>query len=436
MPRPTASHRSSLRSSSVARGLLSALAVAGAAALGCDTTAGREQGTVGSAPGGDDGKFDHDGQDTAPICRAFSEHFCAEDEASCGWDWRQGYIALDCSLMHGDRAGYVNDPVLLEEREALLGELAVFGEDASPGIGRARKCAVLEQARQLCADGSATPRVTLEIPEQQRGDDGWEGLAERLQTRTASCHPGALFDCHPYVPDYASIRSKMKDPTIFGAAVQELSQEATYCTGQVVGDLGYATTIPRYSTLDQTTTPWTCSEEEAQAGAFDSALAEHGGTILGYDAASLLNLECPLRKALVECVAPNLGDAEACELYIATGAAVSGTRYPGVSADYCFSIVVGRRSDGDSAHSEGRAIDLNNNVSGHLNSGNIAGCIGDHNKQTKGESCTNAFVTARVDLAPEFVAVMEGCGFQWLGRASNAEGGAFGCDPMHFELDL
>ena len=54
--------------------------------------------------------------------------------------------------------------------------------------------------------------------------------------------------------------------------------------------------------------------------------------------------------------------------------------------------------------------------------------------------CTNRSETARLDLPPRFVSLMEGCGFSWGGHwgdpagDAEAEGRHLGCDPMHFEL--
>lgn len=398
------------------------LLVTALALIACDGADDGRDPSAGLDPDGD-GKYDDEGLESGTICEQFEAVFDRNDcgGVECGgtWDWRSedARIGSDCSLWRPD--GTYIAQVHHRGLTMLMDRVGLAGESGEEGLRR--KCAVLEQARQLCAFGSFTPTMD--------GETTWPDATELRQTRTASCHPGAEHECDPLEPDYDAIRAASHTPL---SASSPVWAEPTYCTGQVVGEHGYATTVPS-DTAFGTVTSWQCSPEESERAFLDQRLAEHGGLVLGYDAAALMNLECPVRKALVDCVAPNLGDGQACSVLSGNGS-VAGVTYPGISADYCLSIVLGRDAgpeDCTTAHCDGRAIDLNNNVEGYRNSGNITGCIG-----TDDPGCTNVFRQARIDLPPQFVAVMEGCGFQWLGRADNAEGGHLGCDPMHFELIL
>lgn len=362
----------------------------------------------------------------APICQQLDEAFCTEGEGSCEWDWRSTSINQDCSVTLD--TGYLTRA---DERfQQLLDTVALPGE-VEAGSGIARRCAILEQTRQLCADGVSVPdlRVGVEIHE-----EAYEAQTEANQTRVASCHPGAEVACRPIDPEYANIRAASLT-TLTDTGFSPVPP--TYCTGQVVGEEGYATTVPDDATFGRVTS-WTCSDAE-RSGEHLTRYDELDTMLLGMDRGEFAAMECPIRKALLDCVVPNLGEGQPCWL-----GSHEGTVYSDQTGDYCYSLSLGRDLDDNrepctgTAHCEGRALDFNNNLPGHLNGGNIANCVA----PGSGVDCTNQFRAPHIDLPPRFVAIMEGCGFQWLGRTGSSasspvsEGGAYGCDPMHFELIL
>ena len=412
-------------------GAIAALLLAGLAPIACDPGDGRGGGGLGQMDG--DGKFDTDtssAEYSEEICLDFDEAFCPAGTDACDWDWDAdgAYIAQSCTLINADGTYEVDS----EGREGLLDQVSLPGESREDG--RARKCMILEQARQLCANGSYTPPITtIEVHR-----EGWIGATERNQTRTSSCHPGAEYLCDPIESDYDEIRDA-STTTLLGAELVPVAP--TYCSGQVVGDRGYATEIPADAMIGRTT-DWERDEALDEVAEVGQRLEAYGGSILGMEASTLMNLQNPVRRALIDCVAPNLGEGTPCTLESTTDD-LEGDQYA-MTGDYCFETVrhrrdipAGQETCEGNAHCEGRAIDLNNNIEGHLNSGNIVNCVA-----SSDPNCTNEYRAPRVDLPPQFVRVMEGCGFQWLGRDGStgavlgSEGGHFGCDPMHFQLEL
>lgn len=430
---PASSCRSSARLvRPLGLGLASVL-VLGLGLTACDDASGRD-GLSGEL--GPDGKFDTDGDGSEvvePICGRFDELYCAAGEDACVWDWRNVPIAEDCSAVKV-AGGYVtsSDPGLAELLETV----------ARPGDvdGLKRKCVLVEEVRQLCAQGRYVPNLRVGV---ELADQSWVEPTLANQTRTSSCHPGAEYACDPLDPSGADPRDRSYEEiralsrTDLDDA-QLVPAPQSYCSGEVAGDRGYATTIPSEAAFG-TVTSWSCSDVESTEAFVQERLEPFDGVLLGMPASTVMSFECPIRKALVDCVAPNLGEPTACTL-----GSDPGTSYASLSGDYCYRMVQGRKTNPDgtactgTAHCEGTGLDFNNNVLGHLNGGNISGCI----EQNAGPSCTEGFRSPLIDLPPQFVAVMEGCGFQWLGRtgadASSpvSEGGRFGCDPMHFELIL
>ncbi len=374
----------------------------------------------------------------------------------CGpaWDWTTNGFNADCTLVNpGQQPEYIAQHI---GRDLLLDAVGVAGEANNgsvpqgscadigyTGEGCRRRCAVLEQARTLCTQQPYIPDFAVGTTD-----------AERRQTRQALCHPGMEVGCIPAeTPDYVEVASRIESDDELRAAMQAraaelLDQPHNYCTGQVQGGadgatstvhIPYATAIPPYA-VPGADALWTC---EADGGAtedpygsnaeIDAALQPYGGTLLGMGTSDINGLACRLKRALLECVAPNLGEGGLCQTELDS----TGTEYapwPG----YCFGLSLGRSQapfcseprHADNAHCNGRAIDLNGPLDlDYANDGNIVGCL-----TTDGPACTNTFTIPRVDLPPGLVAVMEGCGLQWLGRSNQAEGGAFGCDPMHFEV--
>ncbi|WP_428267934.1 hypothetical protein [Haliangium sp.] len=258
--------------------------------------------------------------------------------------------------------------------------------------------------------------------------------------RSNLCHAGAEVSCGPnarHQPNFGLIlQTANRSPNVTIEPAPE-----TYCTGQTVDGQGYATTRPALGEVQ-----WQC------AGSDEQELADVQP--LGFGGSG--SLDCRVRKALVECVEPNLLrvnrnlDPVECTLYKPAddddydpdGDGVVELRGRLFTAtddlamvDYCISIVLGVGS-GD--HASTLAIDFNNGVfptddfdpaEQYNNSGNITGCVG-----APSGTCSNIRYTPRIDLPPVFVSIMEGCGFEWLGRFDAAEGGYLGCDPMHFAL--
>jgi len=376
-----------------------------------------------------------------------------ETLVSCGpaWDWRANSFNGDCTLETGAQviAQHRGRDLLLDAAglpdEADNGSLAVDTCSGSYteyfGQGCKRRCAILEQARTLCAGQPYVPDFDDDDNQPAATD------VEQRQTRRALCHPGVEVNCEPEdAPDYASITATIQDATLRDAMQQQLSglveMSHNYCTGQVQGGANgatslehvpYATAIPPYAVPGAEEGMWTCpgGEDPHDIDAIEAILRSYGGSLLGMTSSDIDNLVCPLERALLECVAPNLGAGTPCT----TAIDADGTAY-GPWTDYCFGFALGKSNESfcatadGNAHCDGRAIDLNSRLEDdYANDGNIDQCVG----LPEGE-CTNTFEVPRLDLPPGFVAVMEGCGLQWLGRSNLAEGGNSGCDPMHFEV--
>lgn len=371
-------------------------------------------------------------------------------EVSCGdaWDWRTNGFNADCTLsVAGGTPSYITEHVgrdLLLDIAGLPGEVDTGLDGSSnpidyPGEGVSRRCAILEQARTLCTDSPYIPQY----------DVGGRTDAERRQTRQALCQPGLEVRCVPSeTPDYAAIAGQITTDPITRTRLQAGADELVdpphnYCTGQVQGGVDgetseehtpYAAIIPAHA-VPGAEAVWDCSEGDSYASdeQIEAALAPHGGTLLGMNSGGINGLTCPLKRALLECVAPNLGVATPCT----TALDPVGSMYS-AWPDYCFGFALGlsdqsyceRAGNENNAHCNGRAIDLNSQLqSDYVNDGNIVQCVA-----SSDPSCTNSFAVPRLDLPPGFVAIVEGCGLQWLGRSNDAEGGRFGCDPMHFEV--
>ncbi|QQR89871.1 MAG: M15 family metallopeptidase [Myxococcales bacterium] len=269
-------------------------------------------------------------------------------------------------------------------------------------------CAVLQQTLSLCKEGSY-----------QQG-------SEPLVTHKTSCHPNANFHCDRYHPDFAEILGNAELSFTGGLKTTEDS----YCTGQVAYETGYSQQIPAQPVQ------WSCKGDDAET--LMQAM-EHTESIFAWTVWPLSNIteceeseedsvfcnQCKVVKALLECVLPNLGPSKECTMPGPEN--TSGRKYQ-KTGDYCYRMTQLTGGLGASAHSAGLAFDLNNlsHPLANRNNGNIFS-LGD-------QKAMNIFQTAQVDLPPEFVSILEGCGFEWGGRMNSAEGIPLGCDPMHFQL--
>lgn len=302
-------------------------------------------------------------------------------------------------------------------------------------------CAVLEQSLELCRHHTYTPLLLPGL------------IHDEMVTRTASCHPGASVDCGPrHQPAFATIFANAKLPA-FDQLVDTMPE--TYCTAQVSGEAGYARSVPRQRPS------WECTDEDLPRLNASGQQRPLGfpwpgvGTRVANLATATKNA-CRILKAVTDCVLPNLGPGKVCPFPPKLNTVSAGQQFSGASdylSKYCFRVMLLHNEvTRCSAHFWGRAIDLNVNITAaeldtnhdqvpdtrlhYSNAGNIVACV---DKKTATPACTNAFRTADADLPPEFVSIMEACGFTWLGRygapgGPAAEGGHLGCDPMHFEL--
>lgn len=224
------------------------------------------------------------------------------------------------------------------------------------------------------------------------------------------------------------------------------TEQHSACSGQAAANCtaepcGYALEHPLFSV------EWACDEGDVDI-LEQRVRSELGGAVFGYawtvdlgldltlpDNAELQGNQCRLTKALLDCVMPNLGASQLCTLSDGN----TGVEYPDTLPGYCLRI---HNTTGAWAHGARRAVDFNVPT----NSGNIVGCssgkVLDPEASDYWEEylCTNRSETARLDLPPRFVSLMEGCGFSWGGHwgdpagDAEAEGRHLGCDPMHFEL--
>lgn len=395
----------------------------------------------GRAPGLDDGgsacsggKCDHTEQHSAcsdttiPICERFEaclgdgwgpedeewkfEYFQAGDERRC-----LAYRTAAASVRPVDSDGALGF--------ALLESVALDPEDVWQE-GKAA-CMVLQESLELCRASEYA--------------ESWDGVQA---TRMSSCHPGAEVECERHQPDFAAILANAVPPQSFTGGTQ--TSVATYCSGQAAANCtaepcGYALEHPLFPV------EWACDEGDVDI-LEQRVRSELGGAVFGYawtvdlgldltlpDNAELQGNQCRLTKALLDCVMPNLGASQLCTLSDGN----TGVEYPDTLPGYCLRI---HNTTGAWAHGARRAVDFNVPT----NSGNIVGCssgkVLDPEASDYWEEylCTNRSETARLDLPPRFVSLMEGCGFSWGGHwgdpagDAEAEGRHLGCDPMHFEL--